>query len=108
MLLGSLAEMTERGLKGASLSRRRKLVVRASSMLAFLAVWSLGSGLVALLKLFNPIFLPGPWVVLGAVAALAIDGSLWGHLGATLGRVAAGFTTGTALGEILPSVDTVG
>jgi ABC-type nitrate/sulfonate/bicarbonate transport system permease component len=93
--------MTERGLKGTPLSPRRTLVLRLSSMLAFLAVWSLGSGLVALLKLFSPIFLPGPWVVLAAVTALAIDGSLWGHLGATLGRVAAGFAIGTALGLAL-------
>jgi len=89
--------MTQRGLKGMSLSRRRELALRVVSMLAFLALWSFASGLVVLLQLFNPVFLPGPWLVFGKLIALVADGSLWGHLAATLGRVAAGFTTGTAL-----------
>src|SRR5205823_3710515 len=48
-------------------------------------------------KLFNPIFLPGPWVVLGELVTLAVKGQLWGHVAATLQRVAIGFSTGAVL-----------
>ncbi len=98
MFLSTLAEMTQRGLRGRALPRGRALGLRVGSVVLFLALWSLASGLVVLLKLFNPIFLAGPWLVLGKVIQLALDGQLWGHVGATLGRVAIGFSTGAALG----------
>ena len=101
MLLSTLAEMTQAGLRGAALPPRRAATLRVSSVLLFLAVWSLASGLVVVLKLFNPLFLAGPWLVVGKVVQLAADGQLWGHLGATLGRVAIGFATGAALGLAL-------
>ena len=97
MFLSTLAEMTQRGLHGATLPRRRALGLRAGSVLGFLALWGVASGVVVVFKLFNPIFLPGPWVVFGKVAQLALDGQLWGHLGATLWRVAVGLGTGGAL-----------
>jgi ABC-type nitrate/sulfonate/bicarbonate transport system permease component len=97
LFLSSLAEMTQQGLRGAALPRRRAALLRASSVLLFLALWSLASGLVVALGLFNPIFLAGPWLVLGKVLALAVSGQLWSHLAATLGRVALGFGTGALL-----------
>jgi ABC-type nitrate/sulfonate/bicarbonate transport system permease component len=97
LFFSDLAELTERGLRGTPVPPRHALVLRAGAVLAFLALWSLGSGIVQGLRLFNPIFLPGPWVVLGKVAELAGSGELWGHLGATLWRVAVGFTVGAAL-----------
>jgi len=72
-------------------------MLRGGSVVLFLALWSLASGLVVALQLFNPIFLPGPWLVLGNVAKLALGGQLWGHIGATLWRVAVGFGAGVAL-----------
>ena len=66
-------------------------------MLGFLALWSAVSTAVILLKLFNPIFLPGPWVVADALVTLAVKGQLWGHIAATLERVAIGFSTGAVL-----------
>jgi len=96
-VFSSLADMTEWGLRGASLSRGRLLVLRGGAIVGFLAVWSLVSGAVVLFKLFNPIFLPGPWMVLGKVVQLAANGQLWEHVGATLWRVLVGFTTGALL-----------
>src|SRR6266852_6097996 len=93
-LLSSLAEMMEWGLRGPVPSRRRALVLRVAAILAFLTLWSLASGAVVVFKLFNPIFLAGPWLVIGKIVQLAAGGELWGHVAATLGRVAIGFATG--------------
>src|SRR5262249_33698669 len=58
---------------------------------------SLVSGVVVALQLFNPIFLPGPWLVIGKVVELGAKGQLWAHVGATMERVAVGFVTGAVL-----------
>jgi ABC-type nitrate/sulfonate/bicarbonate transport system permease component len=93
----SVPELMEWGLRGAALPRRRAMRLRLSSISAFLLVWSALSGLVVVLGLFNPIFLPGPWLVLGHVVELAMKGTLWIHVGATLERVAIGFAAGALL-----------
>ena len=97
MFLSTLAEMTQRGLRGATLPPGRALGLRVGSIGLFVVLWSVASGVVVLLKLFNPIFLAGPWLVLGKIIQLAASGELWSHIGATLGRVAIGFSTGAAL-----------
>jgi ABC-type nitrate/sulfonate/bicarbonate transport system permease component len=96
--LSSLPELMDAGLRGSRLPRGRALALRLGAITAFLAFWSLLSGAVVVLKLFNPIFLPGPWLVLGNVLDMAVRGSLWIHLAATLERVALGFGAGAALG----------
>jgi ABC-type nitrate/sulfonate/bicarbonate transport system permease component len=103
--VSTVTDLVQWGLRGAPLPRRRALALRLGAVLAFLGLWSLASGLVVLLGLFNPIFLAGPWRVLGKVAALAVNGQLWGHVAATLERVAVGFATGAvlALGLGLPA-----
>lgn len=93
----SVPELMEWGLQGRAPSRRQALAWRLLSVLVLLALWSLASGLVVAAQLFNPIFLPGPWLVLGAIGSLAAKGQLWGHLAATLERVAIGFTAGAIL-----------
>jgi len=95
--VSTVADLVQWGLRGAALPSARALALRVGAVLAFLALWSLASGLVVLLELFNPIFLAGPWLVLGKLLQLALNGQLWGHVGATLGRVAVGFTTGALL-----------
>ncbi|MGH7186037.1 MAG: ABC transporter permease, partial [Pseudomonadota bacterium] len=55
------------------------------------------SGVVIAFDLFNPIFLPGPWIVVGAVIDLWEKGSLTGHIAATLQRVIVGFSAGMVL-----------
>ncbi|MGH7331996.1 MAG: ABC transporter permease [Candidatus Rokuibacteriota bacterium] len=100
-LLTSVAEMMEWGMRGPALSPARALAVRLGAVAAFLAFWSLVAGVVELGKLFNPIFLPGPWVVVGKVVSLGAAGELWSHVSATLWRVAVGFTSGAALAVTL-------
>jgi ABC-type nitrate/sulfonate/bicarbonate transport system permease component len=87
----------EWGLRGPILSPKRAWRLRLAAVAAFVLLWSLVSGAVVVLKLFNPIFLPGPWVVIGQVVSMAVKGQLWTHLGATLERVVIGFATGAVL-----------
>ena len=96
-VLSGIPELMEWGLRGRALSRRHALALRALSVLALFGLWSLVSGIVVAGKLFNPIFLPGPWTVVGAIVSLAAKGQLWVHVAATLERVVVGFTTGAAL-----------
>ena len=96
--LSSVPELMDAGLRGSRLPRGRAHALRLGAIAAFLAFWSLLSGAVVVLKLFNPIFLPGPWLVLGNVLDMAIRGQLWIHLAATLERVVLGFGAGAVLG----------
>lgn len=95
--MSTVADLVQWGLSGASVGRRRALALRAGAVVTFLALWSLASGVVVLFRLFNPLFLAGPWLVLGKVAELALNGQLWGHVAATLERVVLGFSTGAVL-----------
>jgi sulfonate transport system permease protein len=101
----TMPELMEWGLRGGALARGRALRLRLASIFGFLALWSLVSGAVVVFALFNPIFLPGPWVVVGNVVELAQKGELWTHVAATLERVAIGFAAGAvlALGLGLPA-----
>src|SRR2546422_7245103 len=94
VFLSSVPEMMEWGLRGASRSRRDALRWRLLSLAAFLALWSLAGGLVEATRPFNPLFLPAPWVVIGALLELAGKGQLWNTVGPTLERVAVGFGGG--------------
>jgi ABC-type nitrate/sulfonate/bicarbonate transport system permease component len=96
--VSNVSTLVESGLRGPALTRRRALALRLGAVAGFLALWSLLAGLVVAFRLFNPIFLPGPWLVLGSLAELAARGQLWVHVAATLERVAIGFATGAALG----------
>src|SRR3989442_4869190 len=105
MFVNTVTDLVEGGLAGGPPPGGRAWVLRAGAVVASLLVWSLASGLVVLFNLFNPIFLAGPWRVLGKVAELAATGQLWGHVAATLERVVVGFATGAllALGLELPA-----
>jgi len=48
-----------------------------------------------------PNWLPAPSVIAGTIRELAATGELWGHLAATLARVAAGFALGAAAATVL-------
>jgi len=101
VLLSSVSEMMEWGVRGAPATRRAAVSWRVISLVAFLALWSLAGGLVELTRPFNPLFLPAPWVVIGALLELARKGELWMHVGATLERVAIGFGVGAVLAVAL-------
>ena len=95
--VSGVPDLMEWGLQGPALSDKRTLALRLVAVTAFLVLWGLASGAVVILNLFNPIFLPGPWLVIGNVIEMALRGSLWAHLGATLQRVVVGFATGAVL-----------
>jgi len=97
VLLSSVSDMMEWGLRGAPAAPRAALSWRLLSLAVFLALWSLAGGLVELTRPFNPLFLPAPWVVIGSLVELARKGQLWIHVAATLERVAVGFTAGAVL-----------
>jgi NitT/TauT family transport system permease protein len=97
VLLSSVSEMMEWGVRGAPATRRATLGWRVTSLVTFLALWSLAGGLVEATRPFNPLFLPAPWVVIGALLELARKGQLWVHVAATLERVAVGFAAGAVL-----------
>ena len=91
MLLTSMPAMMEWGLYGGPLRRGRALRWRICALLGFVLLWSVAGGLVQLTRPFNPLFLPAPWVVVGAMTELAMKGQLWPHVRATVERVAIGF-----------------
>ena len=96
-LISTVPDLMEWGVRGPALPRRRAALLKLGAVLGFFLLWSLAAGVVAVGKLFNPIFLPGPWLVAEALVALARKGELGGHLAATLWRVAVGFTVGAVL-----------
>jgi ABC-type nitrate/sulfonate/bicarbonate transport system permease component len=100
-LVSNVSTLVESGLRGPALTPRRALALRLTAIGVFLGLWSALAGAVVLLKLFNPIFLPGPWLVLDSLAELAAKGQLAGHVAATLERVAVGFGTGAVAGVAL-------
>jgi ABC-type nitrate/sulfonate/bicarbonate transport system permease component len=93
----TVPDLMQWGLRGPALPRTRALRLKLIAVVGFFALWSLASALVIVLKLFNPIFLPGPWVVAGELTQLAAKGTLWTHVAATLERVAIGFSVGAVL-----------
>jgi ABC-type nitrate/sulfonate/bicarbonate transport system permease component len=101
VLLNSVPDMMEWGLRGAPATPRAALSWRVLSLAVFLALWSVAGGLVELTRPFNPLFLPAPWVVIGSLVELAQKGQLWIHVAATLERVAVGFTAAAMLAVAL-------
>jgi ABC-type nitrate/sulfonate/bicarbonate transport system permease component len=99
-LISSMADLMETGLRGPSVDRRRAIGLRVGAVLGCLGLWSLVSGAVVILRLFNPVFLPGPWLVADALVSMAGKGQLWTHVGATLERVTAGTVLALGLGLI--------
>jgi ABC-type nitrate/sulfonate/bicarbonate transport system permease component len=93
-LVLTVSDLVQWGLHGRALPRRRALRLKLLAIVGFLLAWSAASGIVVALGLFNPIFMPGPWVVLGDLVALAVKGTLATHIVATLERVAIGFGIG--------------
>ena len=93
-LLSTVPQLMQWGLRGPAPAPARALRLKLAAVVLFLALWSAVAGAVVALKLFNPIFFPGPWVVVGELATLAGKGTLWTHMAATLQRVAIGFSTG--------------
>lgn len=63
-----------------------------SGIAAFILLWGLRTGPM------GTSLVPGPWAVLLAIGQLAVKGTLWKHLVASLFRVTWGFGLGAAIG----------
>ncbi|MCA0972556.1 ABC transporter permease [Halobacillus litoralis] len=76
---------------------RNKALLGSVIPVLLIVIWELASrlGWVA------PHLLPAPTTVLGEVVSMAQSGELWGHVGITLYRVAAGFAFGAAAAVVL-------
>jgi len=61
-----------------------------------IAVWQLASGM----EWVNPLFLPAPTAIARAIWRLAINGTLWQHLGYSMMRIGVGWLLGTVAGVI--------
>ncbi|MGF1660096.1 MAG: ABC transporter permease [Rubrimonas sp.] len=71
-------------------------MTRLLSALALLALWATGAALAG-----DPTRFPGPLAALAALWGAAESGALWGHLGATLARVAAAFVLAIGIGSAI-------
>ncbi len=68
-----------------------------ASLIAAILLWQLGSTT----GFIPALVLPSPWEILQALWALAVSGELWRHLAASLQRLLAGWTLGTAAGLLV-------
>jgi len=80
--------------RGGGFSPRRLRAVGLAVFLAVIALWEAGcrAGLIP------PLVLPAPSEALAALGVLLETGLLWKHVGASLQRLALGWTFGTLLG----------
>nr|WP_216857472.1 ABC transporter permease [Paenibacillus tritici] len=83
--------------------RRRKsqvLMVRSSLLLLFFALWEAG----ARLRWIDELLFSYPTKVFRQIWSDMLSGSLWPHLGMTVGETVVGFILGTLLGTLLAVV----
>jgi hypothetical protein len=92
-----MPEMVEHGLAGEKVSRRATLLLKGTSILSFLLVWTLVSTVVAVYGLLNSIFLPSSWTVFRKILDIALARQLEVHIAATLQRVIIGFAMAAGL-----------
>jgi NitT/TauT family transport system permease protein len=80
--------------RGGGFAPRRRRFVALAAFAVLLGAWELAGRA----GWISPIFLPRPGTILGALGDLVRSGALAEHLGASLFRIAAGWTLGSALG----------
>lgn len=90
---GSKQPRSRRLLIGARLSRPAYVATAVATFVVLLAVW----WLVTALGLADPMFLPAPGDVLGAVAGQAANGELWADVGVSSFRILVGFVLATVM-----------
>jgi NitT/TauT family transport system permease protein len=80
--------------RAAGFAPRNLPLAGAATLAGLILVWQVGSSS----GLIPELFLPSPMAVARALARLALSGQLWKDLGASLLRLAAGWTLGTLIG----------
>jgi ABC-type nitrate/sulfonate/bicarbonate transport system permease component len=83
--------------RGAGFAPRDRPLTAVATLLILLVLWQAGSAL----GLIPALFLPSPAGITRALIALSLSGELWGHLQASLLRLAVGWTAGTLGGIAL-------
>ena len=78
---------------GGRLSRSAYLTTAVATFVVLIAVW----WLVTALGLVDPMFLPGPGAVLGALSEQAASGELWADIGVSSFRILVGFVLATVM-----------
>ncbi|HJW45112.1 MAG TPA: hypothetical protein VJ484_01345, partial [Lysobacter sp.] len=74
------------------MNRLRQSLPGIAIILLLLVAWWLVVGAT------RSVIFPTPWQVVTGIAELVRDGTLWQHIGASLGRVGAGFGLAVAVG----------
>lgn len=77
------------------------MVVKGCSIVGFLVIWQLFCLYNQSAEVINPVFLPGPIEVFQTMIEYIKDGSLFDHVGASLGRVLKGYFIGIFIAIIL-------
>ena len=75
-------------------SPRRTPGLAVGTLVGLVGLWQAGDSA----GLLSTQFLPSPVAIVRALGALVASGTLWLHLGASLGRLAIGWSVGTVLG----------
>lgn len=78
---------------GVEISRSRFLAIAIAVFVALGVLWAVSTGT----GMVKPIFLPTPGSVVARLHQLAVDGTLWTDLGASLYRIIVGFLIATAV-----------
>jgi NitT/TauT family transport system permease protein len=74
------------------MGRARRALPSLIALAAIVAVWW------AVVRLTGSVIFPTPWQVVTGTVELAEDGTLWGHIGASLMRVGIGFSLAVLVG----------
>jgi NitT/TauT family transport system permease protein len=78
---------------GSTLGRPAYLATAVGTFVVLIVVWTLASAT----GLADPMFLPGPGAVLGALAEQAANGELWADIGISSFRILMGFVIATLM-----------
>lgn len=80
--------------RGGGFAPRRRPVVSVAGIALVVLAWQASSNL----GWIDPIVLPSPWAILTVLWQLLSTGALWGHLAASVTRLAIGWTAGAVAG----------
>jgi ABC-type nitrate/sulfonate/bicarbonate transport system permease component len=83
--------------RGAGFTPRAGRYAGWIALVLAIAVWQLAGSI----GLVNPLFLPTPVAIAGAIYRLALSGALWQHLSYSIMRIGTGWILGTIAGVIV-------
>jgi taurine transport system permease protein len=82
--------------RGGGFAPGSKTLIGLVGFVVLFALWEAAF----VLRWVNPVLLPGPIEVMGALWRLAASGELWRHVSASLGRIGGGFVIGALSGIV--------